>query len=225
MKLYPIVIKLEDKICCFIGGGNQIYKKILDLMPYSPRIFVFAENVIPELKDLAENHKKIIWQKHINYEILLKSYLIFISDESIHNDNNTLNAFNSIKEIESVIKFSEKYSKLVCFLDRPEYCDFFNTHIYEKGSILISISTKGVAPVIGNYIKQQLNQIINDDLILLTDFLAKYRPKIVNKIKSYEKRIKFYENILNSDFIEILKQNEEEALNKLIQLIIQYSEP
>lgn len=219
MKLYPIVLKLQDKICSFIGGGNQIYKKITDILPYSPKIFVFSEHVNAEIHNLAENEKKIIWQKHINYEILLKSYLIFISDESIHD-----NGFDSIKEIESVLKFSEKYSKLVCFLDKPEYCDFFNTHIYEKGSILMSISTKGSAPVIGNYIKNQLDKIISEDLVLLTDFLAKYRHKIVSKIKNYEKRIQFYENILNSDFTTILKHNEEEALNKLIQLMVEYSE-
>jgi len=221
MKLYPLVVKLEDKICSFIGGGNQVQKKVLDLIEYSPKIFIFAEIVSDTLQDLINNNKKVIWQKNIQYEILLKSHLVFISDEPLTKNGQTLHTI-SLNEIHSVIKFCKKYAKLVCFLDQPHYCDFYNTHIYERGPILVSISTKGSAPVIGNYIKKQLDQIITDDLILLTEFLSKYRSKIVSQIKDYEKRKAFYEQILKNDFIALLKNNEEEALGKLLQYIIEF---
>jgi siroheme synthase (precorrin-2 oxidase/ferrochelatase) len=64
MKLYPLVVKLEDKNCSLIGGGNQVHKKVLDLMEYSPKIFIFAETVSDSLQDLINNNKKIIWQKY-----------------------------------------------------------------------------------------------------------------------------------------------------------------
>jgi len=83
MKLYPLVVKLEDKNCSLIGGGNQVHKKVLDLMEYSPKIFIFAETVSDSLQDLINNNKKIIWQKNIQYKILLKSHLVFISDEPL----------------------------------------------------------------------------------------------------------------------------------------------
>ncbi|GIX42313.1 MAG: precorrin-2 dehydrogenase [Leptospiraceae bacterium] len=221
MKLYPLVIKLEDKICSFIGGGNQIQKKICDILEYNPKIFLFAETINPSLQDLIETNKKIIWQKSVNYEILLKSHLVFISDEAIQQNGKTIPTI-SLNEIQAVMKFCKKYSKLICFLDHPKYCDFYNTHIYEKGPILISISTSGVAPVIGNYLKKQLDCIVNDDIILLTNFLSKYRSKIVHQINDYNKRKAFYEQLIHSDFIELLKKNEEEALGKLLQLMIEF---
>ncbi len=221
MKLYPIVLKLEDKICSFIGGGNQIYKKVKDLISYSPKIFIYAEHICESLQSLVEKNKKIIWQKKINYEIILKSHLVFISDEAILIDSNIIHTI-SFNEIQAVVKFCNKYSKLVCFLDHPQYCDFYNTHIYEKGPILISISTSGSAPVIGNYIKHQLDTIINEDLVLLTEFLSRYRHKIVSQIPDYNNRKKFYEHLLNSDFIHILKNSEEEALGKLLLLLVEY---
>lgn len=221
MKLYPIVLKLENKICSFIGGGNLIYKKLQDLLSYNIKAFLFANQIIEELESLVKkNSNQIIWKKSVNYEILLKSYLIFISDESITIKEKKIYPVN-INEIQSVLKFSEKYSKLVCFLDSPQNCSFFNTHIYEKGSILISISTSGAAPVIGNYIKKQLDEVISDDLVLLTDFLSKYRSKIVSQIKNQEKRKEFYERLLNEDFISILKKNEEEALAILLKYIVE----
>ena len=221
MKLYPLVVKLEDKICSLIGGGNQVHKKVLDLMEYSPKIFIFAETVSDSLQDLINNNKKIIWQKNIQYEILLKSHLVFISDEPLIKNGQTSHTI-SLNEIHSAIKFCKKYAKLVCFLDQPHNCDFYNTHRYEKGPILVSISTTGAAPVIGNYIKKQLDQIITDDLLLLTEFLSKYRSKIVSQIRDYEKRKAFYEQILKNDFINLLKNNEEEALGKLLQYIIEF---
>jgi len=223
MKLYPIVLKLEDKICSFIGGGNQIYKKVKDLLEYSPKIFIFANNLYEPLEELVKNHKNIVWKQTVNYEIILKSYLVFISDESILKEGKNVSTIG-INEIDAVIKFCKKYAKILCFLDYPKYCDFYNTHIYEKGPILISISTSGAAPVIGNYIKNQLDQIINEDIIQLTNFLSMYRTKIVEQINDYQKRKAFYEQLLNPQFISILKQNEEEALGKLLQLLIEFKD-
>ncbi len=221
MKLYPLVLDLENKICTFIGGGNLIYKKIKDIQKYNCKIFVFSNYVIPELKNEIESNKSIIFKKSVNYEILLKSLLIFVSDENVVIQNETKSPL-SYSEISSVIKFSEKYSKLLCFLDQPKYCNFFNTHIFEKDPILISISTSGAAPMIGNYIKHQLDNIISDDLVLLTKFLAKFRSKIVSQIPDPEKRKQFYNKIIDSKFIEILKKNEEEALGKLFQYIVEF---
>jgi len=72
MKLYPLVVKLEDKICSLIGGGNQVHKKVLDLMEYSPKIFIFAETVSDSLQDLINNNKKIIWQKKYSIQNIIK---------------------------------------------------------------------------------------------------------------------------------------------------------
>ncbi len=221
MKLYPIVLKLENKICSFLGGGNQILKKIQDLLAYHIKAFIFAKEVNEDLEKLIkENSNVIIWKKSINYEILLKSHLIFLSEEAIIKEGKKICPLD-ISEIQSVLKFTEKYSKFVCFIDTPQYCSFFNTHIYEKGPILISISTSGTAPVIGNFIKNQLNSVITEDLVLLTEFLSKYRSKIVSQIKNTTKRKALYERLLKKEFLDILKLSETEALNLLLKYIVE----
>ncbi|MFN3604307.1 MAG: bifunctional precorrin-2 dehydrogenase/sirohydrochlorin ferrochelatase [Leptonema sp. (in: bacteria)] len=221
MKLYPLVAKLENKICSFIGGGNLISKKIQDLLNYNIKAFLFAKEVCEELENFVKNNSnQIIWKKNVNYEILLKSYLIFISDETIQKEEKKIHP-NSLSEIQSIIKFSEKYSKFVCFIDVPQYCSFYNTHIYEKGPILISISTSGTAPVIGNFIKQKLDSIVTDDLILLTEFLAKFRTKITSQIRNPEKRKELYQRLLSTDFISTLKRNEEEGISILFKYIVE----
>lgn len=221
MKLYPLVVKLDNKICSFLGGGNQILKKIQDLLSYHIKAFLFAKEINQDLEILIkENPNQIIWKKNINYEILLKSHLIFISEETIIKDGKKIHTLD-ISEIQSVLKFADKYSKFICFIDTPQYCSFFNTHIYEKGPILISISTSGAAPVIGNFIKNQLDSIVTEDLILLTEFLFKYRSRIVSQIKNIEKRKELYERLLKKEFIDILKVSETEALNLLFKYIVE----
>lgn len=64
MKLYPLVVKLDNKICSFLGGGNQILKKIQDLLSYHIKAFLFAKEINQDLEILIkENPNQIIWKK------------------------------------------------------------------------------------------------------------------------------------------------------------------
>lgn len=222
-KLYPIVVRLHDRICSFVGGGNLIYSKIREILPYNPKIFIFAEGIIEPLEKIVVNNKHIIWKKNINYEILLKSYLIFVSTEKIQLGDREISPVSQ-REIENILKFSKRYSKLISFLDNNQLCDFFSTHIFEKGPILIGVSTYGNAPMVGKYLTNKLlDSVVDDDLVILANFLSRFRSKIISQIPDKEKRKQFYEKLFQPSFLRILRGSEEEAIGELLRLLVEHS--
>ncbi len=152
--LFPVFIKLEQLRLLIIGGGNVGLEKLNAVLQNSPatKIRLVAKAINESVKDLARNHQ--------NIELVERPY----TSDDLDQADIVIVAINE-KATSRVIGVEAKVrGKLINVADTPDLCDFYLGSIVKKGNLKIAISTNGKSPTIAKRIKEQLNELIPEEI-------------------------------------------------------------
>ena len=152
--LFPVFLKLEDLEVLVVGAGNVGLEKLTAILTNAPgsSVTVVATEISQQVKTLAESHPKV--------KLIEKAF----EPEDLDDKEIVIVAVND-KTISNYIRVLSKQKKLlVNVADTPELCDFYLGSIVDKGNLKIAISTNGKSPTIAKRMKEQLNELIPDEI-------------------------------------------------------------
>ena len=170
---YPVMLNLTTKSALIIGLGAVGLRKLKGLVDKSANIYVISKEIkletkeqVNRLKTHSDTNIMIIEEaldlnKH--YEYLENSDIIFICT-----DNILLN-----QEIETYAK-SNKIWHLRC--DDATHSDFINPITIQKQELLLAISTSGASPIYCQYLKSEIEKVLETldiDKLKLLDLARK----------------------------------------------------
>ncbi len=153
-KLFPVFLKLETLRLLIIGGGNIALEKLTAVVGNSPAtiIHLVAINVQEEIYNYSKNIPNIsIEERPYSFSDLEEADLIIA-------------AVNDIVTSEQISDDAHRAGKLVNVADKPELCDFYLSSIVKKGNLKIAISTNGTSPTIAKRLKEQINEMMPDEI-------------------------------------------------------------
>ena len=180
-ELYPIFLKVSELNVLIVGGGNVGLEKLTFLLKSSPnaKVTVLSENFVPDLIDLAQKH---------DVETTRRSY-----DDSFLKDKHIVIAATDDLEVNLQVHADCKARNiLVNVADNPDYCDFYMGGIVTKGNIKIAISTNGKSPTMAKRLRQFFEDVIPDEINVLSENLSTYRKTIKG---SFEEKVKILNDI------------------------------
>lgn len=153
-KLFPVFLKLETLRLLIIGGGNVALEKLTAVVGNSPAtiIRIVAINVQEEIYNYSKNIS--------NISIEERPYLFSDLEEA----DLIIAAVNDIVTSERIRDDAHRAGKLVNVADKPELCDFYLSSIVKKGNLKIAISTNGTSPTIAKRLKEQINEMMPDEI-------------------------------------------------------------
>lgn len=153
-KLFPVFLKLETLRLLIIGGGNVAFEKLNTVMQNSPATFVHlvAISINDKIYELASEYSNIIIDE--------KPYTVLDLEES----DIVIAAVNNIITSEQIRADAHSKGKLVNVADKPELCDFYLSSIVKKGDLKIAISTNGKSPTVAKRLKEQINEMMPDEI-------------------------------------------------------------
>ena len=204
MKYFPFYIDLKKKTVLLIGGGEVAERKLDLLIKAKANVTVISPETTPYILDIAEkNNIKIINEKYSSQH-LDKKYSFVIA------------ATNNEKLNKSIALDANKNNILVNVVDRPEICDFIFPSILERGDITVSVSTGGASPVLARMLRTKLETMIPGAYGKVAKIIAENRVMVREKLKQSQSNKIFWEQMLNSKFLElVLSGQEAEALEYL----------
>lgn len=86
--------------------------------------------------------------------------------------------------------YARRHRILFCALDRPQFNDFANVSVYERGDLKINISTNGAAPAISKKIRLGLEKSLkNVPIEKLMKHLSALRPTYKKQYPHAKERI------------------------------------
>ncbi len=153
-RLFPVFLKLEGLELLLVGAGKVGLEKLNAVLQNAPAtsITVVAIEISEEIKKLADRFPGV--------KLVEKSF----EPDDLDDKEIVIVAVND-KTVSNYIRVLSKQKKLlVNVADTPELCDFYLGSIVDKGNLKIAISTNGKSPTIAKRMREQLNELIPDEI-------------------------------------------------------------
>lgn len=196
MGYFPFYIDIKNKNCIVVGGGIVALRKIKKLLPFNPAITVIAPKICNEILNLPE--VKICKRK--------------FNDNDIENSFMVISATDDEKLNAHIFELCNEKNVLVNTVDDKEKCGFIFPTLVTKKNITVGISTSGKSPLYARFIRENIENLFDDDCDEIIEVLNRYRSLIKSRIKSEEKRKTSFEKILKICLNDVHNIDEEQIL-------------
>ena len=153
-RLFPVFLKLEELDVLLVGAGKVGFEKLNALLNNAPgaAITVVASHISDTVRSMTDNYTNVsLVERPFEPADLDNKQIavIAVDDKSVSNYIRVL---------------AKEKNVLVNVADTPEQCDFYLGSIVQKGNLKIAISTNGKSPTIAKRMKEQLNDLIPDEI-------------------------------------------------------------
>ena len=197
-----ISINLQNKKCVVIGGGKIAQNKIETLLSFNAQIVVSAPYLTEKLQELVNFNKIEYIKSDYQPELLNGAFLaIAATNDNILNKN--------------IFRDAADIGVLVNVVDQPDLCSFFFPAIFQRGNLVIGISTSGDSPALSRCLKERFKEELGEEYSYLLELLKQLRPLIANNYPDMEDRYFAVKRIIESDAIDLLASGKETEAKEL----------
>ena len=175
MSYFPFFTDISDKTFLIIGGGNVAADKILRLKRFTDKIIVIAPET--EIEGV-----RVIRKEYDSTDLMLGDYIV---------------AAVGVREIDRKIARDCRAAGIpVNVVDDIDYCDFIFPSIVKKGKLTVAISTSGSSPLYARMLREQIEEILPEDIEQILDEMQELREKTAEEVTDQKERARIYREAL-----------------------------
>lgn len=204
---FPVFLNLEGRRCLVIGGSRLAAEKVFSLRAAGARVAVQAEAMVDELAEAALLGQ-VEWIRRGYAPGDLEGYFLVVAAP----DDRGINA--------AIHQEAEGRGILFNALDDPEHCGFIFPSIHRQGSLVLAVSTGGVAPALAVRLRKKFGAELGGEYDEFLRLAAIYRDDITEQIPDFAPRRDLWYRIVDSNIVDLLKEGRpDEAKNHFEQLL------
>ncbi|HEX5539035.1 MAG TPA: siroheme synthase CysG [Methylophilaceae bacterium] len=180
MDALPIFIKLKNRRCVVVGGGDVAARKVLMLLKAEAGVTVVAPQLCAELAQRAAAGEVVYLQANFAAEQLDAACLVVAAT-----DDERVNA--------AVSQVAQQRNIPVNVVDAPHLCTFTMPSIIDRSPVVIAISSGGAAPVLARLLRARLETMIPAAYGRLAMLAAEFRSRVRQRFATSQQRRIFWE--------------------------------
>jgi uncharacterized protein len=208
-RLFPVFLKMEELRVLLVGGGKVGLEKLNAILQNAPdtAVYVVATEINNAIKQLAATHAALVMEERAFVETDLEGkdvVIVAVNDKAVSN----------------YIRVLAKEKKLlVNVADTPEQCDFYLGSIVQKGDLKIAISTNGKSPTMAKRMREQLNELIPDEIEGVLENMHTIRQDLKGDFTEKVKQLDDLTRVLAAKQIKLdeIKKPEQKKWPRIVQ--------
>jgi precorrin-2 dehydrogenase/sirohydrochlorin ferrochelatase len=180
--LFPLFLKLEDRLCLVVGGNHETEGKIGNLLASGAKVKVVSPTVTEGISAFVAAGE-ICWaaRKFTPDDLNGVTLVIALDDEDIVNAE--------------VYREASARGVLCNVVDQPERCDFYYPAVVRRGQLQIAISTGGLSPALASQIRRDLDAQFEPAYGEWIEALGQARERVLRKFPRSAKRTRLLQRI------------------------------
>ncbi len=206
MKYFPLNIELNKKLILLVGGGEVAERKLDLLVKAKAQVIIMSPTFTDYLQTFSKRAELTFVDSEYKTSILDEYKFSFVIAATNNEDLN-----------KKIAKDANEKNILVNVVDRPEICDFIFPSILERGPVTVSVSTGGASPVLARMLRTKLETSIPGGYGKLAKIVSDNRVVVRKKFKNFKSNRIFWEEILNSKFVDLVLSGQEGAAEKFLE--------
>ncbi|MBI1878245.1 MAG: bifunctional precorrin-2 dehydrogenase/sirohydrochlorin ferrochelatase [Chloroflexi bacterium] len=207
MKTYPVNLVLENKRVVLIGAGQEIARKIPDLLETGARVRVIAPAAHPVVRGYAEAGKIEWLTRRYQPGDLAGACLVIAAagDQGVH---------------EAVWAEGTANGQLVNVMDVMPQCNFHAASVVRQGQLTIAIGTGGAAPALAATLRKQFEKGFGPEYAEFLEYAQALRPVVAERIPDFKRRTEFWYALIESHAIALLRQGEQALFEAKVHMLL-----
>ena len=162
MGYYPIFVEMQSRRVLLVGGGHVALEKIGKLVNASAEVTVVAPELRADVRAFVDDGRAR-WIDRAYRPGDLQGYdLVFIAT-----DDGEVNA--------SIAAEARAAGLWVNAADDVANCDFILPALATRGRVALAASTGGASPALARWLRERLEEFLDDEVVALADLLAEVR--------------------------------------------------
>lgn len=204
---FPIYLDLRGKRCLVVGGGQTALSKIESLLETGAQVVVVAPRVGGKIRGL-HRASRIEWLPRRFEPKDAEGAFLVVSTLVDREKNQAI--FDSVNA----------RNRLVNVHDDAPRCNFIYPAVARCGPVQVAVSTAGKSPALAQRIRNRIDEeILGEGVGDLVTFIGSRRGEVQRTISSFERRVHFWRELIDSDFPEILAADEAEGDTRFYRLL------
>ena len=190
MDALPIFVKIAQRPCVVVGGGDVAARKVALLRECGARVTVVAPDLCPALaarRDAGEIEHRAARFAPTD----LEGTMLVVAAT----DDRGVNA--------EVARVAQARHVPVNVVDDPELCSFVFPAIVDRSPVVIAASTGGASPVLARLLRTRLEALVPAAYGDLARLAQRFRARVMAKVPA-EARRAFWERVLEGPIAEMV---------------------
>lgn len=181
MAYFPMFVNLEHKKCLVAGGGTVALRKVQVLRDFGAEITVVA----PEIMDRIRQIPSVVCVEREFRKEDMEGCALVVAATNEKEENHRIASLASGEKIP------------VNAVDQVEDCSFIFPSYVKKRELVAAFSSGGQSPVMTQYLKESVLDILTDELGALSECLGSIREEVKASVAEESERKKVYREILS----------------------------
>lgn len=163
---FPITLDVTGRLCVVIGGDDEASERVSRLLEAGAKVVVVSPTLNIPLKKFAASAKIIHRCRHFRSTDTQDAFLV-------------LNLLQDDPELsKSLFELAKNERFLIWSMDQPERSNFKMPAVVERGKLRVAISTSGASPALASQLRQNCENIFDDDFEKFLDWLGAMREDL-----------------------------------------------
>ncbi|MGB0670675.1 MAG: NAD(P)-dependent oxidoreductase [Rhodospirillales bacterium] len=207
MRHYPLFLDLTGRTVLVVGGGARAAAKVRLLASSGAQVRVVAPALGDELSAIGKDGA-IDWRCKGFDAADLQGVRLVISATG-------LDAVDR-----AVAAAADGAGLAVNVVDRPDLCTFLTPAIVDRDSVVVAISTGGLAPVLARRLKSAIDRLLPSRLGRLADMASGFRGALAHRLHLGDQRRRFWQSFFDGAIAErVLAGDEAGARAEMLRTV------
>ena len=171
MILFPFYQDIEDKKFLVVGGGYTAAGKVGRLLQFTENIRVIS----PQFSEPEKFARVTMVQKRFDESDLEGADVVFAATND-HALNMKIAALCKCRDLP------------VNVVDDPDACTFYMPSLVKRGQVTVSITTGGSSPAYAKLLRQQIEDLIPEDIDQIMEDMKQLREKLKDEVTDQKER-------------------------------------
>lgn len=206
---YVVCLRLVDRPCLVVGGGDLAERKVRTLYAAGGRITVVAGEIKTRLRNFITRHGITAIERAVRPEDVDDKFLVVAATDD--RDTNKMIAYQA-----------RKAGALVNVVDSLEDSDFIVPASLRRGDLTIAVTTNGKIPALSRKIRERLEIQFGDEYAHYVSLLLPARKALYTADGfSPAERKRCMDELLNLPLLPLLKKGDYDSARRMVQVFLQ----
>ncbi|UCG21622.1 MAG: bifunctional precorrin-2 dehydrogenase/sirohydrochlorin ferrochelatase [Deltaproteobacteria bacterium] len=207
MRYYPIFLKVENRNCLVVGGGEVGARKVKTLLSCGASVALVSPEVVEWLEEKIQEGAVDLVGKYYEEKQLEGCSLVIAATDDL--------------ELNSRIARDAEERGLLCnVVDYPQEGNFILPALIQRGALTLAISTAGKSPALARQIREDLEQRFGMEYANFLDIMGAVRSRLLKESQDSRANKEKFDGLVKSELLELVRRGDLAAVDNLLQTVM-----